>query len=1254
MPLLTLTHNPAVATPEGTSTTLFRFDENQPTGVVIGTIRDVDVDLNYRITGQTSGATRYGLASRMDNGQRVLDLVVIAGGDTNFNFEGTAQHQVTVEGFRGSATQSEDAGSFAFNLNNINERPTGVWLNSIGTTEITVQENQPLNTQLATLGVVDPDGINTTWGRPSVTYAVDPNDPLYPDSDLYTVVRNGNTWRLVVNGVLDYEALPEGSKFHIVKVIATDGGGLSFPQLLRVNITNDPNEGPANQAPSDPEVVTGTLRALTEGQGSMDVATVESDDDGVGGALRYELTNNPGDLFSINATSGVITFTGSNLNYENNTNLVVENGGTTQERKYFNVQVRTVETGTNGLNSGTTTVKVYVNDVNEAPTAATYAVNTMSEDAQVNSTIGTIRDQDVIDPDTFISNRNFRFTLADSLGNPITSPHFQVNSVSGLITVGPQGLPNVDVVTVIKIYVLIRDQAGTGERYLKEVDITVNPVVPNNTPPATPTILNNDVQVLTEELAGVVNVATVESSDDGVGGTTLGFELRNTFGGLFSVNTVNGRGVITFNGTAQQYENNPNLMVENEGTAQERKYFNVEVRATESGAGGLKSIYTTVRVYLNDVNEAISDATYAPNVMNENAQAGTTIAAAPTVVDPDTAVGNRNFRYVLANQNGVEITSPNFVVNANTGVITVGASGLPNVSVPTDVKIYVLIKDRGGAGYSHLEEVTIRINPNDVNSPPGAPDIVNNEVLNLTEAVAGVVNVATVESDDDGVGGTTLGYELRSTFGGLFSVSNAGVITFNGTAQQYENNPNLMVENEGTALEKKYFNVEVRAVESGGGLSSGYTTVRVYLNDVNEAISDATYTPNVMSENAQVGTTVAATPTVVDPDTAPANRNFRYVLVDDEGVEITVPSNFAVDATTGEITVGALGLPDVSVPTDVKLYVRIRDQGGTGYSHVEEVTVRVNPVTTGPNQAPQSIALSSGGSVDELAAAGVTVASFTATDPDDTGGFVYSLVNSDGRFEIVGNELKVKDGFKLDYEQFTSHTVTVRVTDKNGTGLSHTQNFTIAVRDVNPEVTAGSSADDVFYGGAAADFLSGALGNDSIYGGLGADTLNGDAGNDVLKGNDDKDKITGGLGDDKLWGGYGNDTLWGGVGKDIFVFDGKLGTSKTDRKVNFDTIKDYSVKDDAIWLDNDLFKSNKKLYAAIKKGVETKPLKMASKFFTVGDKAKDKDDYFVYDAKKRVLYYDADGSGSKAAIEMATFTNNKALKGFGYKEFFFI
>ena len=149
--------------------------------------------------------------------------------------------------------------------------------------------------------------------------------------------------------------------------------------------------------------------------------------------------------------------------------------------------------------------------------------------------------------------------------------------------------------------------------------------------------------------------------------------------------------------------------------------------------------------------------------------------------------------------------------------------------------------------------------------------------------------------------------------------------------------------------------------------------------------------------------------------------------------------------------------------------------------------------------------------------------------------------------------------------------------------------------------------------------------------------IKGLAGNDVLKGD---------AGNDVLWGGAGKDVLTGGKGKDVFVFDAKF-----NKKTNLDKITDFNVKDDTLWLDNALFKANKSLYAATKKGSEAKPLKMASKFFTVGDKAKDANDFFVYDSKKGVLYYDADGSGSKAAVEIATL--KKGLK-MTYKDFFFI
>jgi hypothetical protein len=95
------------------------------------------------------------------------------------------------------------------------------------------------------------------------------------------------------------------------------------------------------------------------------------------------------------------------------------------------------------------------------------------------------------------------------------------------------------------------------------------------------------------------------------------------------------------------------------------------------------------------------------------------------------------------------------------------------------------------------------------------------------------------------------------------------------------------------------------------------------------------------------------------------------------------------------------------------------------------------------------------------------------------------------------------------------------------------------------------------------------------------------------------------------------------------VFNTKLGTAETDRQVNLDTIKDFNVADDTIWLDNKIFK---KLGAA---GSEAAPAALNKDFFQIGNKAKDKNDYILYDNKKGILYYDADGKGKKEAVEFA-------------------
>ncbi|NIX77125.1 calcium-binding protein [Microvirga terricola] len=188
----------------------------------------------------------------------------------------------------------------------------------------------------------------------------------------------------------------------------------------------------------------------------------------------------------------------------------------------------------------------------------------------------------------------------------------------------------------------------------------------------------------------------------------------------------------------------------------------------------------------------------------------------------------------------------------------------------------------------------------------------------------------------------------------------------------------------------------------------------------------------------------------------------------------------------------------------------------------------------------------------------------------------------------------------------------------------------------------GGSGDDLLQGNAGNDTLSGSTNNDTVSGGAGNDLVNGDAGNDWVQGDDGNDSLSGGdnndtlsggtgndlingnAGDDRLQGGLGNDTLTGGAGNDIFIFD-----TKPNKKTNFDTITDFSVPGDSIWLDNAVFKS---LGA---KGTLASPAKLNKNFFTVGDKAKDTNDYLIYNNKTGILSYDPDGPGKAKAVEIA-------------------
>ncbi len=276
------------------------------------------------------------------------------------------------------------------------------------------------------------------------------------------------------------------------------------------------------------------------------------------------------------------------------------------------------------------------------------------------------------------------------------------------------------------------------------------------------------------------------------------------------------------------------------------------------------------------------------------------------------------------------------------------------------------------------------------------------------------------------------------------------------------------------------------------------------------------------------------------------------------------------------------------------------------------------------NDAPTDITLTRN-SIGEGAPNGSYIGTFRAVDPNESDQITFTLVaDADGRFTLNSSgELEVLDGSLLDYETARSHTITVRATDSRGTFRE--KSFVITVsNDLDPP-TERNGAPVLVLGGGGNDVLTGTIWDDRIHAGAGSDRLDGRAGDDTLR------------------GGAGNDVLTGGAGKDIFVFD-----TTPAKKKNADSIRDYRISEDSIWLDNKIFKK-------LGKGSETTPAKLDKKFFSLNGH-KDKDDYLAYSRKTGDLTYDADGSGKKykPVVIAGIDKDGKALPTLSAAEFFII
>jgi Ca2+-binding RTX toxin-like protein len=143
----------------------------------------------------------------------------------------------------------------------------------------------------------------------------------------------------------------------------------------------------------------------------------------------------------------------------------------------------------------------------------------------------------------------------------------------------------------------------------------------------------------------------------------------------------------------------------------------------------------------------------------------------------------------------------------------------------------------------------------------------------------------------------------------------------------------------------------------------------------------------------------------------------------------------------------------------------------------------------------------------------------------------------------------------------------------------------------------------------------------TLIGNAGANALTGTNYNDSIVGGAGKDVISGGAGADYIYGGLGSDALTGGDGQDYFVFDTAPNASS-----NKDTITDFMPNIDKIALSKSIFQ-----------GLSLTDVLNAADFFSspTAVKGNDASDRLVYNTRTGALYYDADGNGSVAAVQIA-------------------
>ena len=583
-----------------------------------------------------------------------------------------------------------------------------------------------------------------------------------------------------------------------------------------------------------------------------------------------------------------------------------------------NVYDVTVQVSDGQGGTDTQALAVTVANVNEAPTDLALSANTVAEHAANGTVVGTVSGSDVDMGDTKT------YSLTDNAGG-----RFAINSSAGQITVANRSLINYERATSHNLTVRVTDSGGLTYDETFTINVTdVNEAAPRITS-------NGGGATALINIAENATAVTRVTASDADTRQTLAYSIvGGADAAKFTINSSTG---------ALSFVSAPNYEAPTDSGG--NNVYDVTVQVSD-GSGGVDS--QAISVTVTAVNERPTDLSLSANTVAEHAANGTVVG---TVSGSDPDAGDTK-SYSLTNTAGGR-----FAINRTTGALTVANSTLLNYEAATSHAVTVRVTDRGGLTYDE----TFTINLTNVNEAPSG----TNATVTITEDTAHVLTAANFGFSDVDAGDALSAVRIDT-------LPTAGTLTLSGTAVtagQVITTADLAAGQlvftpaanaNGTGYARVTFSVR----DSTNLYDPTPNTLTVNVTAVNDRPTDLSLSANTVAEHAANGT-VVGTVSGSDPD---AGDTKSYSLTNTAG------GRFAINRTTGALTVANSTLLNYEAATSHAVTVRVTDRGGLTYD--ETFTINLTNVNEAPSGTNATV------TITEDTAHVLTAANFGFSDVD--------------------------------------------------------------------------------------------------------------------------------------------------------------------------------------------------------------------------------------------------------------------------------